>query len=374
MSASPQATRSDLPRHFGSGWISGTLAIFLGGLAVGAVLCFWFPSLLTMPELRAVYPMGVVRFLVQSVILGAFSLGMVSVVLRRSKWLGLTGAGLAVLAVLMGGAQVPVEGPVARANHLGLDWFLLNLLLLAMIFVPMERLFARLKDQKTIRPGWSTDLAHFFSSHMLIQVTAFLTLLPATVVFRWAVSPAIQNAVASQPGPLQFLEIVFLADLTEYIVHRLFHRIPFLWRFHAIHHSAQHMDWLAGSRLHFVDIVVTRGLTFVPLFVLGFAPAPLYFYLVFVSFHAVFIHANVGFDFGRFESWVVTPRFHHWHHAASKAAIDKNFAVHLPFIDRWFGSHYLPGKEWPSKYGIEGDPVPESYVQHWISPFHKGTQ
>ena len=366
-----QATKQGSPRHFGSGWISGTLSIFLGALSVGAVLCFWFPSLLTMPELRAVYPMRLVRFLVQSVILGAFLMGMISVVLRRSKWLGLTGAALATAAVLMGGAQVPVEGPVKRSNHLGLDWFLLNLLLLAIIFVPMERLFARLKDQKTIRPGWTTDLAHFFSSHLLIQVTAFLTLLPATVLFRWAVHPQLQDAVAAQPAVLQFLEIVLLADLTEYAVHRLFHVVPFLWRFHAIHHSAQHMDWLAGSRLHFVDIVVTRGLTFVPLFLLGFAPAPLYFYLVFVSFHAVFIHANVGFDLSPLEKWVVTPRFHHWHHAAAPEAIDKNFAVHLPFIDQWFGSHYLPGKEWPRKYGIEGNPVPENYLKQWIMPFRK---
>jgi len=359
------------PRHFGSGWISGTVSIFLGALAVGGVLCFWFPSVLTTPELRAIYPMHMVRFLVQSVILGAFVMGMISVVLRKSKLLGLAGAALATLAVLMGGAQVPVEGPVQRSNFLGLDWFLLNLLLLALIFVPMERLFARLKDQKTLRPNWTTDLAHFFSSHLLIQVTAFLTLLPATVFFRWLVNPKVQEFVAAQPAVLQFMEIVLLADMTEYWVHRLFHKVPFLWRFHAIHHSAQHMDWLAGSRLHFVDIVLTRGLTFVPLFVLGFAAAPLYFYLVFVSFHAVFIHANVGFDFGRLEKWVVTPRFHHWHHAAAREAIDKNFAVHLPFIDRWFGSHYLPPAAWPAQYGIEGNPVPESYAKQWTAPFRR---
>lgn len=359
------------PRRFGSGWISGTLSIFLGGLAVGAVLCFWFPSLLTMPELRAVYPMGVVRFLVQSVILGAFLMGMISVVLRRSKWLGLTGAGLATLAVLMGGAQVPVEGPVAMSNHLGLDWFLLNLLLLAVIFVPMERLFARLQEQQTIRPEWTTDLGYFFSSHLFVQVTAFLTLLPATILFRWAVHPGLQEMVAGQPTALQFLEIVLVADLTEYAVHRLFHVVPLLWRFHAIHHSATHMDWLAGSRLHFVDIVVTRGLTFVPIFLLGFAAAPVYFYLVFVSFHAVFIHANVNFNLRWLEKWVVTPRFHHWHHAAHAEAIDKNFAVHLPFIDGMFGTRYMPPGKWPARYGIKGDPVPKNYFAQWTWPFRR---
>lgn len=362
------------PKHFGSGWISGVLAVFFGALGLGAVLCLWFPALLTMPELRAVYPMEFVRFVIQTVILGAFLLGLISVMLRRSKWLGLTGAGLAVLSVLLGGANVPVNGPVRTSPYLGLDWFLLNLLLLAAIFVPLERLFARLRDQGTFRPGWGTDLAHFFGSHLMVQITVLLTMLPATLFFRWISGPwllAAAAAIASQPAALQFVEIVFVADLTEYAVHRLFHAVPWLWRFHAVHHSARHMDWLAGSRLHLVDIVVTRGLTFVPLFLLGFAPAPLYFYLVFVSFHAVFIHANVSFDFGWVEKWMVTPRFHHWHHSAQREAIDKNFAVHLPVIDRMFGTAHLPEKEWPAEYGIAGDPVPENYFQHWVYPFRR---
>jgi lathosterol oxidase len=366
------AQAKQLPRNFGSGWISGVLSVFLGVLGLGAVLCLWFPSLLTTPELRAVYPMDLVRYLIQTVILGAFLLGLISVLLRPAKYLGIAGASLAVIAVLLGGAQVPVDGAARRSNFLGLDWFLLNLLLLAVIFVPVERLFAQWREQEIFRDGWSTDLAHFFGSHLLVQVTVLLTMLPATLLFRWLVNPAVQQWVAAQPAVLQFVEIVFLADLTEYWVHRLFHRVPWLWRFHAVHHSCRHLDWLAGSRLHLVDIVVTRGLTFVPLFVLGFAPAPLYFYLTFVSFHAVFIHANVRFRFGWLEKLVVTPRFHHWHHSAQSAAIDKNFAVHLPFLDRWFGSFYFPKGEWPAKYGIEGDPVPESYVKQFVYPFRRG--
>jgi hypothetical protein len=105
--------------------------------------------------------------------------------------------------------------------------------------------------------------------------------------------------------------------------------VPWLWRFHAIHHSSTDIDWLAGSRLHLVDVVITRGFTFVPIALLGFASSPVYAYLVFVSFHAVFIHANVRFGFGRIEHLIVTPRFHHWHHSAEDNARDKNFAVHL---------------------------------------------
>ena len=81
--------------------------------------------------------------------------------------------------------------------------------------------------------------------------------------------------VSSQPGIVQFLEILVLTDLCQYWIHRAFHRVPLLWRFHEIHHSAETMDWIAGARLHLVDVAVTRGLTYVPIYVLGFDQAPL---------------------------------------------------------------------------------------------------
>ena len=130
------------------------------------------------------------------------------------------------------------------------------------------------------------------------------------------------------------------------------------------------MDWLAGSRLHLVDVVVTRGLTYVPIYVLGFAEAPLFAYVAFVSIQATFIHANVRFEFGRLDWLLATPRFHHWHHAAEVEAVDRNFAVHLPVLDRLFGTHHLPPERWPSAYGFAGGvPVPDGYGRQFVHPF-----
>ena len=254
------------------GWITGVLSAVLGALAFGAVLCLWFPAVLTTPALRDVYPMEIVRTTIKVTLGVAFVLGLLSIFLKRRKALGLTGAGLALLATLMGGSEVAVATPVARGNHVGLDWFLLDLFLLSAIFVPIELLFGRLRQQPIFRSEWRTDLWHFGVSHLLVQLTVFLTMAPAAIFFRWAVAPELQAAVAAQPLVLQFVEVLMVADLTQYTVHRLFHQVPWLWRFHAIHHSSRQMDWLAGSRLHLVDIVVTRGLSFVPLYVLGFAP------------------------------------------------------------------------------------------------------
>ena len=354
-------------RRFGKGWISGVCAVALGALGAGGVLCLRYPALLTVPDARALYPMDVVRFLIHLVLVGAFGLALLSIALSRRAPLGLTALALVIAAVVLGGSQVDV-GSLDGAHYLGLDWFLLNVLLLAMLFVPLEQLFARL-PQRVLRPGWTTDLAHFAVSHLLVQFTVLLTLMPAAIFFRWAVHPAIQTAIAAQPYVVQFAAIVVIADLSEYAIHRLFHAVPALWRFHAVHHSSEVMDWLAGSRMHLVDVVVTRALAFVPLYVLGFAPPAVYAYLVFVSFHAVFIHANVRFGFGRLACVIATPQFHHWHHAAEREAVDRNFAVHLPVIDRVFGTWYMPPGRWPAAYGIAGTPVPREYRRQLLYPF-----
>ncbi|HTO11133.1 MAG TPA: sterol desaturase family protein [Candidatus Binatia bacterium] len=345
------------------------LSVTFAGLAYGGVLCLLFPWLLTTPDARPLYPLPIVRLLIHAFLVAGFGLGVLSVLLRRHRTLGLTGIALAVAAALVGGADTPVGAMRETPAYLGLDWFLLNLLLLALVFVPLERAFPRLAAQPIFRAGWQTDLGYFAVSHLMVQVTVLLTMAPATLLFAWAARPALQAAIAGQPLVVQFVEIVLVADLAEYAVHRLFHRVPFLWRFHRIHHSAEAMDWLAGSRLHLVDIVLTRGLSFVPLYVLGFAPPALYAYLVFVSFHAVFIHANVRFRLRAIEWLVVTPRFHHWHHAMEAAAVDKNFAVHLPWIDRLFGTAYLPGGRWPDAYGVAGPPVPDGWFRQLVLPF-----
>jgi lathosterol oxidase len=369
-----RAFDDDEPARLGSGWLSGTASVFLGVLGLLSVLVLWFPEWLTTAHFRALYPLPLVRALVQLVIAAGFVAGCISMLLRRRKVLGLTGGGLAVLAALLGGGGVALPESLAARPTLGLDWFVLNLFLLALFFVPLERLFPRLPGQSTFRLGWTTDTVHFFMSHALVQVLSFLILLPAVAVSRVIEPAGLAAAVRALPLAAQLLIAVLVADLAQYAVHRAFHQVPRLWRFHAVHHSSRDLDWLAGSRLHLVDAVVTRGLVLVPLRLSGLAEPALYAYLVFVSFHAVFIHANVRFAFGALESLLVTPRFHHWHHAAAQEARDKNFAVHLPWLDRLFGTAHFPAAAWPSRYGVAGDPVPEGYLGQLAYPFVAGAR
>src|SRR5262249_38277327 len=162
-----------------------------------------------------------------------------------------------------------------------------------------------------------------FVSTLLVQLTTYLTLQPAVVLFGWAANPAVQGFVQSQPYWMQYFEIMFFADFVQYWVHRLFHEISWLWKFHAVHHSAKVMDWMAGNRLHFSDAALARSVFFVPAFVLAYSEPPMIVYIVFVALHSVFIHANLRFEFGWWRYLFATPQFHHWHHGMETEAIDK---------------------------------------------------
>jgi len=360
------------PTTFGHGWISGVLSAALGLIGLAAVLCFRFPGLLTVPELRSAYPIPYVRALLHMVLIGSFVLGTISVCLRRRKALGIAGITMTLAAALLGGSQVPLEGEAGHGPFLGLDWFVLNLIVYSAVFIPLERLFARLPEQPIFRRGWRTDLAYFFFSALFLQVTTILTMKPAMVFFSWASNAGVQRWIAAQSYPLQFAGILLFTDFTQYWVHRAFHTVPALWRFHKIHHSAEAMDWLAGSRLHLVDVAVTRGLTYVPIYVLGFAEAPLFAYVAFVSIQATFIHANVRFTFPWLRRLIATPQFHHWHHSAEREAVDKNFAVHLPVLDALFGTYYMPRDRWPASYGLtDGERVPSGYTRQFVYAFRR---
>ncbi len=324
----------------------------------------------TVPELRGLYPLPYIRALLHVVLVSAFLLGVVSVCLRDRKRMGMTGIVLVLIATLLGGSRVPITRLQDDGLFLGLDWFLLNLILYSAVFVPIERMFARRPEQPILRREWRTDLAYFFVSSVLLQVTTLLTMGPAMVFFDWAANEGIQAWVSGLPFVVQFAVILVFTDLTQYWVHRMFHAVPVLWRFHAIHHSAESMDWLAGSRLHLVDVAVTRGLTYIPIYILGFSEAALFTYVVFVSVQATFIHANVRFEFGPLRWLLVTPQFHHWHHGAEPEAVDKNFAVHLPVLDRLFGTYHLPKGRWPVSYGIgSGTSVPKGFMRQALYPF-----
>ncbi|KEO87103.1 hypothetical protein EH30_05605 [Erythrobacter sp. JL475] len=349
--------------------MSGVLSIVLGILASLSVLALRFPQWLTLPELRELYPLEYVRLAIDAGIWASLALAGLSMVLRKRKRLGLTGLAMAAIAMALGGGDAPLGPNEGDDIYLGLDWFVLGVLTTAGLFVPLEKAFPLRRGQGAFRAGWLTDTQYFFASHVLAQVMSVAVLAPAVALGAVLAVPSVQALVQSLPWLVQFGLAVLVADLAQYGVHRAFHAVPLLWRFHKVHHSVEAMDWLAGSRLHLVDVIVTRGLVLLALLVAGFAQSVVYAYLALVSFHAVFIHANFAPRLGGLERWIAMPRFHHWHHGVEEEAQDVNFAVHLPMIDRWFGTYHMPEYRWPAGYGIAGERAPVGWARQLVWPF-----
>jgi sterol desaturase/sphingolipid hydroxylase (fatty acid hydroxylase superfamily) len=358
----------DEPSGFGTGWWSGVLSAFFGLLALGAVVCLHFPQLLSSPELRIHYPMQIMRMLIQGVIVGAIVLGVVSAMLRRKKVLALTGMLSALAATLLGGASVEINEPLHDGMAIGLDWFLLDLLLMTLIFSPIEVLWPAYPKQSVFRNEWLLDVGYFLSTHLPIRITTFLILLPATQVIHMLGNEGLQQAVSSLPWLVQFFLAVLMADLVEYGVHRALHEVPWLWRFHAIHHSSKALDWIAGSRAHLVDDLIIRGVMLIPM-MFTFSQDIITAYLLFVTIHATWAHTNFGPNIKWLEPYLVLPRFHHWHHTSQKEAIDKNYSIHFPWIDKLFGTYYLPKEGWPETYGLNNEPLPAGFWGQAFYPF-----
>lgn len=369
-SSSPGTVHADqIPLRFGQGRISGALGVFFGALSVLAVLCFHFPEYLTTPELRRTYPVEILRWVLLAGMILAVLFGGLSLFLSASKRLGFTGIALALVAEWLGGAHVQVDEFESPVVSFGFDWLVLALLANSLVFVFIERVWPLRPEQLTLRREWRLDLAYYAFNHVMVGVVLLATTYFSQTLFGWAVNDRLQALIRSQPTWLQFIEVLVVADLTQYVGHRLMHESPRLWRFHAVHHCPAQMDWLAGSRMHFAEVLFIRSLVITPVYLLGFAESAINAYVIWVGIQSVLIHANTRLRFGWLEYLFVTPHFHHWHHAADVEAIDRNYAANLAVLDMIFGTYVGNRGSWPERYGVVGKPLPGSFFGQLLYPF-----
>jgi sterol desaturase/sphingolipid hydroxylase (fatty acid hydroxylase superfamily) len=353
----------------GHGLVSGVIALTLAVLCFLGVLAFHFPEYLTTPQLRRSYDVALMRQLLYWSMVIAGGIALFNIVFRRAAWLAFVAFVLVGLTLGLGGHKVPVGDFADNTPYIGLDWFILDLLGSALIFVFIEKLFALRRDQPVFRAEWQTDLHHFIVNHMVVGFVLLATNLMVHKLFGWAAEDGVQAWVQGLPFPVALFLIVLVADLVQYWTHRAYHEVPLLWRLHAVHHSVKSMDWLAGSRQHIVELLITRTLVLAPIFVLGFSKEVIDTYIVIVGFQAVFNHANVSVRLGPLRYLIVTPNFHHWHHSQDDEAIDKNYAAHFAFLDHLFGTAVQSGREWPDRYGVLGDYVPNGFWKQFKFPF-----
>ena len=272
------------------------------------------------------------------------------------------------------GAPVMAEYLTQHVHSFLIDVFRLCLwlVILTVIFVPLERLFAQ-KREKILRKDIGADLAYYFVNSLLPAVLMSVPLGLAAWAVHRLVPAGFLATVGGQPFWTRMIAALVVAETGYYWGHRMMHQVPALWRFHSVHHSATHIDFLVNTRAHPIDMVFGRLCGTIPLYVVGLAvPAgaaagtlPVLITLA-GTVWGFFIHANVNWRLGPLEWLITSPAFHHWHHTLSEP-IDHNYASTLPWLDFIFGTFHLPKRQWPSDYGIK-ETMPHALSAQLVEP------
>lgn len=250
------------------------------------------------------------------------------------------------------------------------DWFnFRDFLLFLLVFTPLEHLIPIHEKARELRKGWLTDVMHFFFSGIFIRIGLTAVTVFAANAGAAIIPGSVPAAILSMPMWLQVIFAIIIADLGFYLAHRAMHTFPVLWRFHAVHHSSEEMDWLAAYRVHPVDQVLVKGASLLFIFMLGFSTTAIVIAAIIYHWQALLIHSNIRVPLGPLRLLIVGPEFHHWHHANQREAYDKNYSGQLPLWDIVFRTLRLPGNM-PERYGVD-DPVPDNYLGQFTYPFQR---
>jgi len=242
-----------------------------------------------------------------------------------------------------------------------------KLLITMLVFIPLEFLLPRFREKKIFRKDWALDTCYALASGLIVSIGIVSIIVIATLLIDPILHPSIKTSIGNQPLFLQVIEIIIVADLGYYLIHRMFHENPVLWRLHAIHHSIEEMDWLAAHRVHPIDQIMTRGLSLIIPYTFGFSTASIAIFFVIFGWHSYLKHSNVNLRFGALKWLLASPTYHHWHHANEEHAFDKNYAGQLPIFDIIFGTAIMKEEHGPKRYGTDTS-VPDTFLGQLFLP------
>ena len=171
--------------------------------------------------------------------------------------------------------------------------------------------------------------------------------------------------------PAQLVLGLVAGECGGYWQHRLFHRVPALWRFHALHHSGTRMSFLKTGRFHAVDFAAYIVAVDFPAALTGASPELLAWLGLAINVLGLAQHANVGLPTPRWlDSLVATPAVHRLHHSRERAAGNANFGTNVMLLDHLFGTFRAPTDEAPATVGIEDDRTPDGFLPQLASPLY----
>jgi len=174
--------------------------------------------------------------------------------------------------------------------------------------------------------------------------------------------------LGEMPLWLQAITFLVASDFLLYWFHRLYHGAT-MWKYHAVHHSSEELDWISAARFHPVNILFGTVLVDVALLLAGISPNVMLWVGPFTTAHSAFVHANLNWTLGPFKYVLASPVFHRWHHTAADRGGSMNFAGTFPVLDLMFGTFYMPKNVLPDAYGVADRSVPEGFGSQILYPF-----
>ena len=233
-------------------------------------------------------------------------------------------------------------------------------------------------------PWWKkrelvTDIIYWFFVPVFSRVVRIgLLVLGAGVLFNIHDADGLIAFYDNGHGPLsqlplwaQALLFLVASDFMLYWLHRMFHGGEF-WKYHAIHHSSEELDWISAARFHPVNLVLGTISVDVILLIAGISPNIMLWVGPFTTFHSAFVHANLNWTLGPFRYVLATPVFHRWHHTVLEEGGNTNFAGTFPIWDILFGTFRIPEGRLPEAYGKDDASVPSQVVGQLAYPFRRG--
>ena len=228
------------------------------------------------------------------------------------------------------------------------------------------------------RRSLRTDLVYLITAPVT-EVFSRTAMVFALILAAWIgghhLSPQLFSGfgpVIEQPRWLIIGEVLIFPDFVYYWVHRAAHTFPALWRFHAVHHSTEHLRWTSALRAHPVEVYLHVVIA-LPLFLVGFPLDVLAGILAVSGFYSFWIHTNVNIAPGRLRYVLNSPRFHAWHHQRDVKDGTVNYGAFFPLFDALFGTFKLPDRL-PPDFGLD-DPttlkVPEDFLGQLRYPFRR---
>jgi sterol desaturase/sphingolipid hydroxylase (fatty acid hydroxylase superfamily) len=261
-----------------------------------------------------------------------------------------------------------------------------TLLKIVPISIALGLVFAVLSHWSACNPGrpwWrkreiATDLCYWFLVPLMARfVRIGLLVIGAALLFDIHGTDALMSFYEDGHGPLAALPlwtqvIIFLvaSDFLLYWIHRGFHGAK-LWKYHAVHHSSEELDWISAARFHPVNIFLGSVAVDVALLLAGISPNVMLVVGPFTIAHSAFVHANLNWTLGPFKYLLAGPVFHRWHHTALDRGGSKNFAGTFPIFDWLFGTFYMPAHQLPKTYGVADAKFPESFGGQLLYPFRR---